>query len=130
MVYLARSPRIGEYKLIDVPYPPYGVVAFPTDGTSVLPIAPRKAVADGSFARVAMVMGANRDEGRTFRQGNMGGRRPTTTNGSTRHSERRPTRPLRNIRGPRTRTNIPARISRERSPRTVVGLSASAAAPL
>jgi len=65
-----RAVPVG--KLIDVPYPPFGVVALPTDGTSLLPVAPRKAVADGSFARVAMVIGANRDEGRTFRQGNIG----------------------------------------------------------
>jgi para-nitrobenzyl esterase len=65
-----RAVPVG--KLIDVPYPPYGVVAFPTDETSVLPVAPRKAVADGSFARVGMVIGANRDEGRTFRQGDIG----------------------------------------------------------
>jgi para-nitrobenzyl esterase len=66
-----RSVPVG--KLIDVPYPPYGgVVALPTDGTSLLPVAPRKAVADGSFARVAIVIGSNRDEGRTFRQGNIG----------------------------------------------------------
>ena len=37
-------------KLIDVPYPPYGgSVAFPTDGTSLLPVAPREAVANGSL---------------------------------------------------------------------------------
>ncbi|MBV9289924.1 MAG: carboxylesterase family protein [Hyphomicrobiales bacterium] len=65
-----RAVPVG--KLIDVPYPPYGVVALPTDGTGLLPVAPRKAVADGSFARVAIVIGANRDEGRTFRQGDIG----------------------------------------------------------
>ena len=54
-----RSVPVG--KLIDVPYPPYGVVALPTDGTSLLPAAPRKAVADGSFSRVAIVIGSNRD---------------------------------------------------------------------
>ncbi len=57
-------------KLIDVPYP--GVAALPTDGTSVLPAAPRKAVAKGDFQRVAIVIGSNRDEGRTFRQGDIG----------------------------------------------------------
>jgi para-nitrobenzyl esterase len=57
-------------KLIDVPYP--GIAALPTDGTSVLPVAPRKAVAQGDFQRVAIVIGANRDEGRTFRQGDIG----------------------------------------------------------
>lgn len=65
-----RSVPIG--KLIDAPYPPYGVVAFPTDGTPLLPIAPRKAIADGSFAHVALVIGDNRDEGRTFEQGSIG----------------------------------------------------------
>ena len=63
--------RIG--KLIDVPYPPYGgAVAFPTDGSSLLPVAPRIAVADGSFSRVAIVIGSNRDEGRTFQQDSIG----------------------------------------------------------
>ncbi len=57
-------------KLIDVPYP--GIAALPTDGTSLLPIAPRKAVADGNFQRVAILFGSNRDEGRTFRQGDIG----------------------------------------------------------
>jgi para-nitrobenzyl esterase len=65
-----RAVPVG--KLIDVPYPPYGVVALPTDGTPLLPVAPRKAVADGSFQRVAIVIGANRDEARTFRQDSLG----------------------------------------------------------
>jgi carboxylesterase type B len=66
-----RAVPVG--KLIDVPYPPFGgVVALPTNGTALLPVAPRKAVADGSFARVPIVIGANRDEGRTFRQGDIG----------------------------------------------------------
>src|ERR1700733_5179823 len=65
-----RSVPVG--KLIDVPYPPYGVVALPTDGTSLLPAAPRKTVADGSFSRVAIVIGSNRDEGRTFQQDSIG----------------------------------------------------------
>jgi para-nitrobenzyl esterase len=66
-----RSVPVG--KLIEVPYPPYGgAVTFPTDGTSLLPVAPRKAVADGSFSRVAIVIGSNRDEGRTFQQGSIG----------------------------------------------------------
>ena len=68
-----RSVPVG--KLIDVPYPPYGgSVAFPTDGTSLLPVAPREAVANGSFSRVAIVIGSNRDEGRTFQQGSIGWR--------------------------------------------------------
>jgi para-nitrobenzyl esterase len=65
-----RAVPVG--KLIDVPYPPYGVVALPTDGTSLLPAAPRKTVADGSFSRVAIVIGSNRDEGRTFQQDSIG----------------------------------------------------------
>src|SRR5271165_4809294 len=121
-----RSVPVG--KLIDVPYPPYGgSVAFPTDGTSLLPVAPRKAVADGSFSRVAIVIGSNRDEGRSKTA--LGGRKPTMPNGSTRGSGRRPTRSLRNIPGPRTRTNIGARISPERSSRTAAKMPASAAAP-
>ena len=67
-----RSVPVG--KLIDVPYPPYGVVALPTDGTGLLPVAPRKSVADGSFSRVAIVIGSNRDEGRTFQQDSIGWR--------------------------------------------------------
>ncbi len=63
-----RAVPVG--KLIDVPYP--GGAALPTDGTSVLPTAPRKAVAAGDFQRVAIVIGSNRDEGRTFRQGDIG----------------------------------------------------------
>ena len=35
---------------------------------------PRKAVADGSFSRVAIVIGSNRDEGRTFQQDSIGWR--------------------------------------------------------
>jgi para-nitrobenzyl esterase len=65
-----RAVPVG--RLIDVPYPPYGSFALPTDGTSLLPVAPRKAVADGSFSHVAMVIGSTRDEGRTFRQGDIG----------------------------------------------------------
>jgi hypothetical protein len=49
-------------------------VALPTDGTSLLPAAPRKAVADGSFSRVSIVIGSNRDEGRTFQQDSIGWR--------------------------------------------------------
>jgi hypothetical protein len=60
----------------------------------------------------------------------LGGEKLTTPNGSARGSETRPTRSLRNILGPRTRTNIRARISQERSSRTVAKMSASAAAPI
>ncbi|RBP11973.1 para-nitrobenzyl esterase [Roseiarcus fermentans] len=59
-------------KLIDVPYP--GVAALPTSGTGMLPLPPHQAVAQGLFQHVAMVIGANRDEGRTFDQGNIGWR--------------------------------------------------------
>ena len=45
---------------------------FRTDGTPLLPIAPLKAVEQGSFQHVATLFGANRDEGRTFRQGDIG----------------------------------------------------------
>jgi carboxylesterase type B len=41
-------------------------------GTSVLPLDPRVAVHDGRFARVPIVNGANRDEGRTFAVGFVG----------------------------------------------------------
>jgi para-nitrobenzyl esterase len=63
-----RAVPVG--KLLDVPYP--GVAALPTDGTGLLPVAPHKAVANGSFSRVAIVIGSNRDEGRTFQQGSVG----------------------------------------------------------
>jgi para-nitrobenzyl esterase len=63
-----RAVPVG--KLIDLPYP--GVAARPTDGTSLLPVAPAKAVAQGAFQHVAIVIGSNRDEGRTFLQGSIG----------------------------------------------------------
>jgi carboxylesterase type B len=43
-----------------------------THGTSVLPVAPQAAVERGRFARVPIVNGANRDEGRTFAAGYIG----------------------------------------------------------
>ena len=43
-----------------------------TSGTSVLPAAPQAAVTAGDFARVPIVIGDNRDEGRTFAQGDIG----------------------------------------------------------
>ena len=43
-----------------------------TSGTSVLPVPPTTAVQRGQFARVPIVNGANRDEGRTFAQGDIG----------------------------------------------------------
>ena len=42
------------------------------DGTPTLPTDPGEAVASGQFARVPVVVGANRDEGRTFSQGFIG----------------------------------------------------------
>ncbi|WP_231116590.1 carboxylesterase/lipase family protein [Motilibacter rhizosphaerae] len=41
-------------------------------GTSTFPVAPKDAVAAGQFARVPILVGANRDEGRTFAQGFIG----------------------------------------------------------
>ena len=80
----ARSPmrsvqRAGRGRLpafrsggqaLDVPYP--GGSPYLTDETSLLPVAPRKAVSDGSFPHVAIVIGATRDEGREFQQGSIG----------------------------------------------------------
>jgi carboxylesterase type B len=43
-----------------------------TSGTSVFPVSPATAVQRGSFARVPVVNGSNRDEGRTFAQGDIG----------------------------------------------------------
>ena len=43
-----------------------------TSGTSVLPEPTATAVAKGDFARVPIVTGSNRDEGRTFAQGDIG----------------------------------------------------------
>jgi hypothetical protein len=88
-----------------------------TDGTSLLPVAPRKAVADGSFPHVAIVIGATREKAGLSSKAALGGKKPTMPNGSTRGLGRKPTRSLRNIPGPRTRTSIRARISPERSSR-------------
>jgi carboxylesterase type B len=43
-----------------------------TSGTAALPKPPAAAVAAGDFARVPIVTGSNRDEGRTFAQGDIG----------------------------------------------------------
>jgi para-nitrobenzyl esterase len=64
---LRRTP-VG--RLIDVAYP--GSVPIPVRGTPFLPLVPRAAVASGRFARVPIVIGANRDEGRTFAAGHIG----------------------------------------------------------
>ncbi|MFF7474157.1 carboxylesterase family protein [Streptomyces sp. NPDC008092] len=42
------------------------------DGTPTFPVNVREAVDSGRFARVPLVVGANRDEGRTFAQGYIG----------------------------------------------------------
>ena len=43
-----------------------------TSGTAVLPVATETAVENGNFARVPIVNGSNRDEGRTFAAGDIG----------------------------------------------------------
>lgn len=45
-----------------------GLFVVPVRGTPFLPLDPRAAVASGQFARVPILIGANRDEGRTFSQ--------------------------------------------------------------
>jgi para-nitrobenzyl esterase len=45
---------------------------LPVRGTSLLPRDPRTAVAEGAFAHVPVVVGATRDEGRTFEIGAIG----------------------------------------------------------
>ncbi|GIE99314.1 carboxylesterase/lipase family protein [Paractinoplanes rishiriensis] len=59
--------------LIDAPSGQVAVVR----GTPTLPPDPRQAVAAGQFARVPIVVGATRDEGRTFAQGFIGATRQT-----------------------------------------------------
>jgi carboxylesterase type B len=48
-------------------------------GTPTMPVDPRQAVRAGRFARVPVVNGANRDEGRTFTQGFIGATRDAYT---------------------------------------------------
>jgi para-nitrobenzyl esterase len=55
-------------RLIDAPSQGFALVR----GTPTLPLDPAAAVASGQFARVPVVIGANRDEGRTFAQGFIG----------------------------------------------------------
>ena len=55
-------------RLLDAPSGGFALVR----GTPTLPADPREAVATGRFARVPVVIGANRDEGRTFAQGFIG----------------------------------------------------------
>lgn len=58
-------------RLIDAPAGGFALVR----GTPTLPADPAVAVATGAFARVPVVTGANRDEGRTFAQGFIGATR-------------------------------------------------------
>jgi len=58
-------------RLIDAPSGGFALVR----GTPTLPADPAVAVANGDFARVPVVIGANRDEGRTFAQGFIGATR-------------------------------------------------------
>jgi carboxylesterase type B len=62
-----RSTPVG--RLLDAPS--QGFQLF-VRGTSSLPTDPRAAIASGNFARVPVVIGANRDEGRTFQAGAIG----------------------------------------------------------
>ncbi|GAA4721571.1 carboxylesterase/lipase family protein [Phytohabitans rumicis] len=57
--------RTEVARLIDTPAGRFGFVRE----TPTLPADPAEAVASGQFARVPIVIGANRDEGRTFAQG-------------------------------------------------------------
>jgi carboxylesterase type B len=61
-----RGKPVGE--LIDAPIP----IVPPVRGTPFLPADPRVAVGTGEFTRVPVVIGATRDEGRTFAAGNIG----------------------------------------------------------
>jgi para-nitrobenzyl esterase len=58
-------------RLIDAPGGGFALV----HGTPTLPGAPAREVTAGRFARVPVVIGANRDEGRTFAQGFIGATR-------------------------------------------------------
>jgi carboxylesterase type B len=62
---LRRTPVSA---LIDAPASSFALVR----GTPTLPADPAVAVASGHFARVPVVIGSNRDEGRTFAQGFIG----------------------------------------------------------
>jgi para-nitrobenzyl esterase len=62
---LRRTPVSA---LIDAPAGSFGLVR----GTPTLPVDPAVAVTTGHFARVPIVIGSNRDEGRTFAQGFIG----------------------------------------------------------
>jgi para-nitrobenzyl esterase len=60
--------RTSVSALIDAPAGSFALVR----GTPTLPADPAVAVASGQFARVPVVIGSNRDEGRTFAQGFIG----------------------------------------------------------
>jgi carboxylesterase type B len=49
-----------------------GGTPFPVRGTSTVPVDPREAIAAGDFQRVPILIGGNRDEGRTFSAGFVG----------------------------------------------------------
>jgi para-nitrobenzyl esterase len=66
---LACLRRTSTGRLLDAT--PASPIVF-VRGTSVLPLDPRVAIRQGRFARVPVVVGANRDEGRTFTVGNVG----------------------------------------------------------
>jgi carboxylesterase type B len=61
-----RSTPVGA--LLDAPSGGFALVR----GTPTIPPDPREAVRTGQFSRVPVVIGANRDEGRTFTQGLIG----------------------------------------------------------
>lgn len=62
-----RRAAVGA--LLDVPTSGFPA---PVRGTTFLPTDPRKAIATGRFNKVPTLIGANRDEGRTFSAGNIG----------------------------------------------------------
>lgn len=68
-----RATAVG--RLLDAGYPSAAGVPLPVRGVPFLPVDPRVAIASGRFARVPVVIGANRDEGRTFAQGFIGSTR-------------------------------------------------------
>jgi carboxylesterase type B len=68
---LACLRRTPVANLIDAPNDGFALVR----GTPTIPPDPDSAVAAGRFARVPVVIGANRDEGRTFSQGFIGASR-------------------------------------------------------
>ncbi|EYD76463.1 Carboxylesterase, type B [Rubellimicrobium mesophilum DSM 19309] len=61
---LARLRALPVARLIDLPYP--GEVPHPVHFTPFLPSPIQEAIRAGAFQRVPVVIGATRDEGRTF----------------------------------------------------------------